>query len=134
MIAAIRRLLAFASLLAVCACGQPAALDRLSAGERGKVVEVRSGHVVVLDSGLLVRLAGVEAPALSQPYGKAAKDRLAGLALNQDVQLFYGGARRDRFDRWRDTCTMSVQIARLMVVALRGRLFVPPVGRSEGRA
>lgn len=95
----VRRLLILLGLAAVCACSGPAALDRLSAGETGRVVEVRSGHLVVMDSGLEVRLAGVEAPTLSQPHGREARDALTKLALNQEVELLYGGARRDRYDR-----------------------------------
>lgn len=95
----VRSLLMLAVLSAVCACSQPAALDRLSAGEQGRVVEVRSGHLVVMETGLEVRLAGVEAPTLSQPHGREAKDALAKLLLNKEAQLFYGGARRDRYDR-----------------------------------
>lgn len=95
----LRGLLILAVLASVCACSGPAALDRLSAGEEGRVAEVRSGHLVVLDTGLEVRLAGVEAPTPSQPYGREARDTLARLVLNKDVQLLYGGARRDRYDR-----------------------------------
>jgi len=52
--------LAGAAVLVGCADGL--ALDRLAAGEHGKVAEVRSGDVMVLDGGLMVRLAGLEVP------------------------------------------------------------------------
>jgi endonuclease YncB( thermonuclease family) len=81
------------------ACGGPAGLDRLSAGEQGRVKEVRSGDVIVLDSGLVVRLAGIEAPWAGSPGADAARADLARLVQGREVQLLYGGARRDAYGR-----------------------------------
>ena len=81
------------------ACGQGAALDRLAAGEHGRVTEVRAGDVIVLDSGLVVRLAGLETPRPGDPGADEARAALAGLVQGREVQLFYGGARRDRTGR-----------------------------------
>ena len=85
--------LAVALLLA--GCGEGGGLDRLAAGERGKVISVESGQGFTLDSGLVVRLAGIEAPWMDEPGGEAARADLARLVLGREVQLFYGGARRD---------------------------------------
>ena len=93
-----RRLL-IALLLTLAACSRAPELDRLAAGESGRVAEVRSGDALVLDSGLVVRLAGVEAPKRDQPYAAEAKVALQRLVEGRRVQLLYGGARRDRYER-----------------------------------
>ena len=80
---------------ALAGCGEGGGLDRLAAGERGKVVQVRSGDELVLDSGLDVRLAGVETPWMDEPGGAGSQAYLNSLTLGREVQLFYGGARRD---------------------------------------
>jgi endonuclease YncB( thermonuclease family) len=87
------------ALLALAACGEGRQLDRLSAGERGRVVEVRSGDVAVLDSGLVVRMVGLAAPRLEEPGGDRARTELQNLIGGQPVALFYGGARRDAYGR-----------------------------------
>jgi endonuclease YncB( thermonuclease family) len=80
-------------------CGDGVALDRLASGEHGRVAEVRSGDVVVLDSGLMVRLAGLETPRAGEPGAEEARASLAALVQGRQVQLYYGGARRDPFGR-----------------------------------
>ena len=87
---------ALALLLAAC---DGADLDRLAEGERGRVSIVRSGHTLVLEDGLVVRLAGVEAPAPGEPFAAEARGLLEAVALGEDVRLLYGGARRDGYDR-----------------------------------
>lgn len=86
-----------ASVLA--GCSGAGELDRLTRGEAGRVTEVRTGDAFVLDSGLVVRLAGVEAPHGTDPGAAEARDALTKLVQGQAVTLFYGGARRDRYDR-----------------------------------
>lgn len=94
-----RPLLALVGLLLLTACGAPAGLDRLAVGELGRVAEVRSGDVLVLDSGLTVRLAGIEAPGQDEPYAAEARAVLRRLADGRVVRLLYGGARRDAYGR-----------------------------------
>ena len=85
-----------AALLQLSACGDGAAgLDRLSLGERAKVVGVSSGDVIQLDNGLTVRLAGIETPFMDEPGGAAAQGDLAARVMGRTVELLYGGARRD---------------------------------------
>jgi micrococcal nuclease len=95
----VRRLLivgmGLAALLALAGCGEGGALDRLAAGETGKVASVASGDEIALDNGLQVRLAGVETPWMDEPGGPGAQADLSRLVLGHAVQLFYGGARRD---------------------------------------
>ena len=85
--------------LPIAACGDSAGLERLSRGEAGKVIDVRSGDVIALDTGLVVRLAGLQAPRSDAPGAEAARADLEKRALGQRVALFYGGARRDAFGR-----------------------------------
>ncbi len=80
-------------------CGDNGGLERLSRGEEGKVVEVRSGDVLALDNGLVVRLAGLQAPRMDEPGAEVARGDLEKRALGKRVALFYGGARRDAFGR-----------------------------------
>jgi len=80
-------------------CGAAPGLDQLARGETGRVGEVRSGGVLVLDSGLIVRLAGIEAPERDDPGAASATAELDRLAAGREVTLFYGGARRDAYGR-----------------------------------
>lgn len=73
----------------------------------GVVVQVTDGDTVVLDSGLVVRLIGMQAPKLplgrdnfpTWPLAPQAKAELEALALNKNVQLGYGGEQVDRYGR-----------------------------------
>ena len=91
--------LAAVAAAALAACGDGSGIDRLAAGERGRVAQVRSGDVVVLRSGLVVRLAGLDMPQRDEPGATAALDDLRRLTLGQDIELYYGGARRDAHGR-----------------------------------
>lgn len=79
----------------------------LVAGEGGLVASVVDGDTVILDSGLEVRLAGIQAPKLPLgrpdfapwPLAEEAKAELERLALGAAVELRYGGTRRDRYGR-----------------------------------
>lgn len=81
--------------------------DDLTPGEIGKVLRVIDGDNFILEGGLNIRLAGVEAPqsaVKSQgreawPFADEAKAALSGLIRSRQVQLYYGGQARDRYDR-----------------------------------
>lgn len=94
-----KALVAVLIALGLAACGDDHRIDHLAGGERGRVVEVRSGDVLVLDTGLVVRLAQIDAPHMDQPGADQARGDLQRLAGGQDVQLLYGGARRDGYGR-----------------------------------
>lgn len=87
------------ALLLLAGCGREAALDRLAPGERGRVAEVISGHYVELDSGLGVRVVGLIAPKDDDPHAAQAEALLRRLVAGREVQLLYGGRRRDDYDR-----------------------------------
>lgn len=79
----------------------------LTEGEQGRVVEIIDGDTVVLDGGLEVRMVGTQAPKLplgregfaTWPLADEAKSALEALTLGETVTLYYGGERRDRYDR-----------------------------------
>ena len=97
-----RRLAAMAAGIALAAalagCNGPG-VDQLAAGPTAVVTEVRAGDTVVLKSGQVVRLAGVEAPKGSDPFADEARAALSKLVLGKAVQLMYGGARQDAYGR-----------------------------------
>ncbi len=78
-----------------------------SPGEQGRVGRVIDGDSFVLESGLKITLAGIQAPKLAWPeknykawpLAVAAKSRLRGLVKNQKVQLYYSGDTQDRYGR-----------------------------------
>jgi|GEM_PF-248375 len=94
-------------LLALSACGPVAPLDTLAQGETGRVVRIIDGDALVLDTGLSVRLVGIEAPVTewrarnrdAEPFADEAKRMLEDMALGRQVRLIYPGVTRDRYDR-----------------------------------
>lgn len=93
------------SLLGVASCAEPDPLKALEQGETGRVVRIIDGDALVLDTGLTVRLAGIEAPAPERrnrkgaPYAEEAARLLEDLSLGRKVRLIYPGITRDRYDR-----------------------------------
>lgn len=82
-------------------------MSDLTAGETGQLRSVSDGDTLYLDSGLKVRLAAIQAPKLplgregfkAWPLGEESKTVLEKLTKGKTLQLFYGGERRDRYDR-----------------------------------
>jgi endonuclease YncB( thermonuclease family) len=74
----------------------------LTRGEHARVTGVIDGDQLILDTGLRVRLAGIEAPRLSRrdgedwPLAAEAKAALEAATVGRDVDLWYGGQQRDR--------------------------------------
>ena len=99
------RLATLAALSAVSTAALACADLRMVPG--GVVVQVTDGDTVVLDSGLVVRLIGTQAPKLplgredfeTWPLAPEAKAALEALALSKTVQLGYGGEAIDRYER-----------------------------------
>ncbi|MCP8885391.1 thermonuclease family protein [Devosia sp. XJ19-1] len=83
------------------------ACDGLRLVPGGVVTQVTDGDTVVLDSGLVVRMIGTQAPKLplgredypTWPLAPEAQAALAALALNKSVTLGYGGEEVDRYER-----------------------------------
>ncbi len=82
-------------------------LAALKPGGMGRVVEVVDGDTVVLESGVQVRLVGIQAPKLplgrpnfaAWPLAAEAKAALAALVQERAVTLFHGGREIDRHGR-----------------------------------
>ena len=85
----------------VCCFSFLAASPFWEGGEKGKVLRVIDGDSFVLNSGLVVRMAQIEAPRISMNDDEGVKSRqfLEKLLLNQNVELKYGGLKRDRLGR-----------------------------------
>ncbi len=103
-----RGLLAFACAAAVASAAVTVmACEGLSDGPRGVVAGVTDGDTVVLDSGLVVRLIGTQAPKLPLgrdgfepwPLADEAKRALEAMVMGKEVRLRYGGERVDRHGR-----------------------------------
>lgn len=77
----------------------------LDVGETGRVAAILSGDTIDLDSGLRVRLAGIQAPALARDgkpaWPRATESSVAtgDFALGRTVTLHYADDRRDRWRR-----------------------------------
>jgi len=115
-------------LLALAACGRDPGLSGLAPGEEGRVADIRSGDTFTLDSGLEVRLAGIEAPKGDQPYADQARAALVSLVDGRVVRLLYGGARRDRYQRALAQATLKrggvwIEKALLRAGAVRARTW-----------
>ena len=88
-------------------CGADTPLDTLAQGETGRVVRIIDGDALVLDTGLSVRLVGIEAPVTewrargreAEPFADDAKRMLEDMTLGRQVRLVYPGVTRDRYER-----------------------------------
>jgi endonuclease YncB( thermonuclease family) len=78
--------------LVLAACGPQ--LGSLQRGEEGRVVRAYNGDTIVLDSGLRVFLAEIDAPRGDDPYAREAQGELEALVLHRPVILAYGGSQR----------------------------------------
>ena len=124
-------LAAFAALSSVSPSAR--ACDDLRAAPGGTVVQVADGDTVVLDSGLVVRLIGTQAPKLplgrdgfeSWPKAEEAKAALSAMVLNKQVRLGYGGEEIDRYER---------ALAHVFVTAPGGETWVQEQMVASGMA
>jgi micrococcal nuclease len=78
-----------------------ASAPRFESGESGVVASIVDGDNFVLDSGLEVRLAQIEAPRVrpGDTWGPQATASLERMIKGKRVELRYGGLRRDRRGR-----------------------------------
>lgn len=91
----------------VMAAGAAPACEGLRDGPKGVVAEVVDGDTVILDTGLVVRLIGIQSPKLALgrpahadwPLGREAKAALGEIAGGRQVLLRYGGEQVDRHGR-----------------------------------
>ncbi len=81
--------------------------DDMRMGGHARVVEVVDGDTVVLETGVAVRLVGIQAPKLALgregfvdwPQAGGAQAALAAMVQDRTVALYYGGREFDRYGR-----------------------------------
>lgn len=118
-------------MLALAACGPN--LGGLEKGETGKVERAFSGDTLVLDSGLRVFLAEIDAPQRDQAYAREAQAELEALVLHRPVQIAYGGERRwTPRARESDDTTTSTSAATAAAPAPRETAVAHVFVQSEG--
>lgn len=86
---------------------QPDLRKQLKKSTRQKVIRIVDGDTVILKDQTRVRLVGIQAPKLplgrkgvkGWPLGQDSKKLLSDLVLDKFVTLYFGGQRRDRYDR-----------------------------------
>ena len=126
----------------------------LREGVRGTVTSVVDGDTLILDTGLVVRLVGVQAPHLALgrpglsdwPLAAEARATLAAIAEGRRVRLRHGGAEVDRHGRalahvfledgsgaWVQREMLSQGMARVYSFA-DNRAVLPPLLTAEARA
>ena len=126
---------ALIAALALAACGGPG-LDQLAGGPKGVVAEVRSGDAVILRSGQVVRLVGIEAPKGDDAFAGQAREALSRLVLGQEVQLMFGGARQDAYGRTLAHLKLThggAWVERALLQAGDVRVHTYPDNRALGR-
>ncbi len=116
-----RRVLALLVAMLACACGPQ--IGNLHKGEGGRVVRAFSGDTLVLDSGLVVFLAEIDAPRGDEPYASQSEGELEALALHRNVLLAYGGERRWRSTPRAGEAAREAAIAHVFVQSEGGRWF-----------
>ncbi|MGE0740169.1 MAG: thermonuclease family protein [Hyphomonadaceae bacterium] len=136
------------ALLALLLAGCGPQIGQLERGETGRVARVFNGDTLILDDGLRVFLAEVDAPRGEQAYARQAQAELEALALHRNVLLAYGGAKR-WVGRPRDDGSEPMQAALAHVfvqseggrwlwlqhaLVARGAAFVRPRADNHARA
>ena len=100
-----KRALSIFSLVILSACGSAGPLDDLQPGEEARVVRILDGDTFALNTGLVVKLASLEAPSFGygeqedQVHAKESARILEDLIMGRSVRLYYPGITRDRYDR-----------------------------------
>jgi len=83
------------------------AINGLTKGETGRVLRIIDGDSFILEGGLRVNLAAVQAPKrswpekglMAWPLAERSRFELADILEGKRVQLYYGGVKRDRYER-----------------------------------
>lgn len=100
-----KRTLSIYSLLILSACGPAGPLDGLQPGEEARVVRILDGDTFALNTGLVVKLASLEAPSFGRGereddiHAKESARILEDMIMGRSVKLYYPGLTRDRYDR-----------------------------------
>ncbi len=109
------------------------ACEQLRMEPGGIVTAVTDGDTVILDDGRVIRMIGTQAPKLpldrpdfpTWPLAPEAKAALEAIALNQQVQLGFGGESVDRYGR---------VLAHVFVTAPEGEIWAQQAMVARGLA
>ncbi|MEO8756242.1 MAG: thermonuclease family protein [Devosia sp.] len=119
-----------------------AACEGLRDGPKGIVTQIVDGDTLLLDTGLVVRLIGIQAPHLALgrdglsdwSKGAESKQALSEIALNKPVLLRYGGEEKDRYGRSLAqlfvTDDSGVWVQKQMLAAGMARVYSFPDNRA----
>ncbi len=100
-----RLLVIIIGLLFSTACEPAPYFDSMEPGETGRVVRIADGDTLYLHTGQSVRLVSIESPSLGyrdrEPalFAELSKRMLEDLAQGREIQLYYPGLTRDRYQR-----------------------------------
>lgn len=122
-----RRIALFVLTATLAACGPQ--IGNLQKGETGRVVRVYNGDTLLLDSGLRVFLAEVDAPRGKEDYANQSRAELEALALNRAVMLAYGGTRRWQRAQTTESTTATTTALTTAVTPAR----IEPTGPLAGQ-
>ncbi|WP_291391920.1 thermonuclease family protein [Devosia sp.] len=134
--------IAMAAVVAAMPVSASAACEGLVDGPRGVVASVRDGDTVVLDTGMVVRLIGTQAPKLglgregfsAWPLADEARLALERLVLGKPVRVRHGGARTDRHGRTLGQVFLTGQpetwVQQQMIAAGWARVYSFPDNRA----
>ena len=95
----------WALCLVAISCAAPSPLPDMQPGEKGRVTKIIDGDGLILNTGQNVRLISIQAPILAprdqdpEPHAGESARALEDMALGRQVQLYYPGLTRDRYDR-----------------------------------
>ena len=133
MVTGAARILAFAGAAWLAATSSAAHACDLPASETATVASIIDGETLKLTDGRTVRLIGAKAPMPPLgwrgddpwPFVDDAREALAAIAANQQVELKLGGARVDRHDHL---------LAQVFVVSGTARLWLQETLVAKGLA
>lgn len=113
--------------------GSPSGAAIAANKEPALVTRIVDGDTIVVEGGQKVRLLGMDTDERGEPCYTEAKNVLAGLILNKEVQLERDGEDKDMYGRllrwiWLDNKLINEELVRLGLAAAR---FEQPVHYQE---
>jgi micrococcal nuclease len=113
--------------------GSPSGATLATTKEPALVTRIVDGDTIVVEGGQKVRLLGMDTDERGEPCYSEAKNVLAGLILNKEVQLERDGEDKDMYGRllrwiWLDDSLINEEMVKLGLAAAR---FEQPVNYQE---
>lgn len=113
--------------------GSPSGAVVATTKEAALVTRIVDGDTIVVEGGQKVRLLGMDTDERGEPCYSEAKNALAGMILNKEVQLERDGEDKDMYGRllrwiWLDNSLINEEMVKLGLAAAR---FEQPVHYEE---